>query len=380
MASDRAYLRGARVGPGLDRLDAGLSRILDVLSGTGAVRVEPECLQPAELLLDLYGEDIRARAFVTRDDRSELMLRPDFTVPIANLHQSSEEGEARYVYCGPVWRRQDGSGRPREYLQAGIEVFGAFDAEAADAEVFALVAAALDGAPVDFVIGDMGLILAAIDGLATSVARKAALRRHVWRPERFRALVRRYGLDHAAITLRRASLIDAASDSSLPALISAAGPVIGQRSIEEIEARVDRLALEARTPPLDPAEVASLSSLFEVRGPCAEVASRLEELANRVPALQEAVAQFRRRLEALRARGVEVDTLTFEAEFGRTTLEYYDGFVFGAFATGRPDLPAIASGGRYDALTRALHGPRGAPAVGGIIRPEALLAFREGVA
>ncbi len=305
------------------------------------------------------------------------MLRPDFTVPIANLHQTSDEGEARYVYSGPVWRRQDGSARPREYLQAGIEVFGASDPEAADAEVFALVSAALDDAPVSFVIGDMGLILAAIDGLSTSVARKVALRRHVWRPERFRALLRRYGADHVTVTLRRARLIEAAADGSISALVTAAGPVIGQRSIEEIEARLDLLALEARTPPLDPAQVASLESLLEVRGSCADAASRLEQLAKRVPSLDAAVARFGRRLTALRERGVDVDALRFEADFGRTTLEYYDGFVFGALAPSRPDLPPIASGGRYDALTQALHGPSGAAAVGGIVRPEALLALQE---
>ena len=66
------------------------------------------------------------------------------------------------------------------------------------------------------------------------------------------------------------------------------------------------------------------------------------------------------------------------AGFGRTTLEYYDGFVFGAVARGRPDLPPIASGGRYDALTRVLGGGRALPAVGGIVRPEALLALDGG--
>ncbi|MCB1375731.1 MAG: ATP phosphoribosyltransferase regulatory subunit, partial [Rhodobacteraceae bacterium] len=77
-------------------------------------------------------------------------------------------------------------------------------------------------------------------------------------------------------------------------------------------------------------------------------------------------------------RGIAPEGLAFEAGFGRTTLEYYDGFVFGALAPDRPDLPPIASGGRYDALTRALGQGRGIPAVGGIVRPEALLALAGG--
>ena len=49
----------------------------------GAVPVEADILLPAETLLDLYGEDIRARAYVTSDPlRGEMLLRPDFTVPV----------------------------------------------------------------------------------------------------------------------------------------------------------------------------------------------------------------------------------------------------------------------------------------------------------
>ncbi|HHI69692.1 MAG TPA: ATP phosphoribosyltransferase regulatory subunit, partial [Rhodobacteraceae bacterium] len=72
-------------------------------------------------------------------------------------------------------------------------------------------------------------------------------------------------------------------------------------------------------------------------------------------------------------RGVDVQALDFEGSYGRTTLEYYDGFVFGFYAETRPDLPAVASGGRYDALTSVLGQGRSIPAVGGVIRPELVL-------
>jgi len=103
-------------------------------------------------------------------------------------------------------------------------------------------------------------------------------------------------------------------------------------------------------------------------------------LARGLAPLGAAVERLDRRFEALAGRGVEPGTLRFEASFGRTTLEYYDGFVFGALPRGRPDLPAIASGGRYDALTRALGHGRAIPAVGGMLRPEALVALTGGAA
>ena len=72
----------------------------------GAVVVEPPILQPAATLLDLYGEDIRARAYVTSDAlRGEQMLRPDYTVPVVEMHMREGAEPARYTYAGEVFRR-----------------------------------------------------------------------------------------------------------------------------------------------------------------------------------------------------------------------------------------------------------------------------------
>ena len=100
-------------------------------------------LVDAATLLDLYGEDIRARAYVTQDPiRGEVMLRPDFTVPVVQMHMENGAEPARYCYLGEVFRKQDhGDTRPEhprdnEYLQAGFELF-ARDADA-DAQARAL--------------------------------------------------------------------------------------------------------------------------------------------------------------------------------------------------------------------------------------------------
>ena len=57
-------------------------------------------------------------------------------------------------------------------------------------------------------------------------------------------------------------------------------------------------------------------------------------------------------------------------------MEYYDGFVFGFH--GPDSMPAIASGGRYDALTAVLGLGRSIPAVGGVIRPGLVAQLSEG--
>ena len=106
--------------------------------------------------------------------------------------------------------------------------------------------------------------------------------------------------------------------------------------------------------------------------------SQLHDLAVDMPAISDAVDRVAAREKALAARGVDTDTLMFEASFGRVSMEYYDGFVFGFRAATRPDLPTIATGGRYDALTRRLGQGGEIPAVGGVMRPGLMLELEAG--
>jgi ATP phosphoribosyltransferase regulatory subunit len=332
----------------------------------GAALVEPPILQPAATLLELYGEDIRARAYVTSDAlRGEQMLRPDFTVPVVQMHMAHGAEPARYTYAGEVFRRQEQDpARANEYIQVGYEVFDRQDPAAADAEVFALIQEAMAGLPVRPVTGDIGVLMAAVAGLETTERRKAALMRHIWRPRRFRALLDRYAGKVPQSESRRALLAGAeASDA----------PLIGLRSRAEIEARIEALRLDAETPPLSALQVDQISALLDVRASLPHALSRLHDLAVDMPAIGAAVARVAAREAALRARGVATEALPFEAGYGRASMEYYDGFVFGFRAEGRPDLPPLASGGRYDALTRVLGQGAEIPAVGGVLRPGLML-------
>ncbi len=376
-ASARAYLEGGRTGAGLAALRAEVGRIMAGFAANGAVAVEPAALLPADILIDLYGEDLRARAYTTHDPvLGEQMLRPDFTVPVAQMHLESGAAEGRYAYAGSVWRRQEpGSARPVEYLQCGFEAFGDINTAQADAEVFALLAEALRDAPVVPMVGDMGIILAGIAALETTPPRKAALMRHLWRPERFKRLLERYAAPLAQ-SETRAALLAAADSGTLEAYLGTQGPAIGLRSGGEIQKRAEVLLEDANTPPIPAAQVALLESALAVKAPMGEAINALRAIAAKMPALTPAIDLIEARAEAIATFGIDGFQLPFEASYGRTTLEYYDGFVFGFTADARPDLPQIAQGGRYGALTRALG--RETPAVGGIIRPEALLALGGG--
>ncbi|MEO0917582.1 MAG: ATP phosphoribosyltransferase regulatory subunit, partial [Pseudomonadota bacterium] len=217
-----------------DRLRAGFE-------ARGAAVFEADILQPAGALLDLYGEDIRARAFVTHDPlRGEMMLRPDFTVPLVQRHLAAGSA-SRYTYAGEVFRRQeDDDKRPREYIQVGYEIFGG--GVEADADVFVAMADALSGLPVQATIGDFGVLTAAIGQLDTPERRKRALMRHIWRPARFDALLERFA--------RPAPPPPLPPDTDLVH--------VGLRTREDIEARIALLSEEAATPPLAEADLRQL--------------------------------------------------------------------------------------------------------------------------
>ncbi len=359
------------------KVRAEAERLQAIFSAAGALPVEADLLLPAETLLDLYGEDIRARAYVTDDpDRGEMMLRPDFTVPVVQSHMSGGAEPARYTYLGEVFRKQPmGADRPIEYLQVGFEVFDRANPVAADAEVFALFARALSDAGLRAVTGDIGILLAAVDTLSTTDIRKSALRRHLWRPRRFRALLDRY-TGRTPISQARNALLDAMMERGAGGLVAEAGPDIGLRSAQDIAERLAHLVTDRAAPPISEAEAEVLNVILGIRACMVDAYEQLCDICVDLPGLAPAVERFSARMEALEAAGIGVDTLSFEASFGRTTLEYYDGFVFGFLAPRRPDLPPVATGGRYDALTRALGG-RDCPAVGGVIRPALLAALDE---
>ena len=355
---------------------AEAERLHAALLHAGAAPVEADILLPADILLDLYGEDIRARAYITADPlNGEMMLRPDFTVPVVQAHMKGGADPARYAYMGEVFRRQEHlDGRAREYMQVGYEVFDRA-APQADAEVFALFSTLLADLNLRPATGDIGILMAAVRGLSTTDRRKAALQRHIWRPRRFRALLDRFA-GRAPMPPAREDLLKRLAADTPQALITAAGPLVGLRSAEDIAARAEALLEDARAPAIAAPEAALLYDLLSLEAPSCAALSHLRGIAPMLPAITPAVDRFEARLGALAANGIDVDTLPFEASHGRTTLEYYDGFVFSLH--GPDDLPPIASGGRYDALTAVLGAGRSIPAVGGIIRPGLVARLRGG--
>ena len=156
--------------PAAQGSDARAEALVASYERAGYGRVKPAILQPAEPFLDLSGEDIRRRMYLTTaPGGAELCLRPDLTIPVSRDYLASREAgkPAGLCYLGPVFRHRRDA--PAEFLQAGIESFGRSDKAAADAEMLALgleATAHYGLADAEIQIGDVALfasLIAALD-------------------------------------------------------------------------------------------------------------------------------------------------------------------------------------------------------------------------
>ncbi len=340
----------------------------------GYAQIDPPILVPAEPFLDLSGEDIRRRMFLTSDPLGrELCLRPDLTIPVSRAYlQSPAVGKAAgFCYLGPVFRHREGLAS--EFLQAGIESFARPDKAAADAEMLALgleATAHYGLAAPEIRMGDVGLFAAFVAALDLAPA---------WKRRLVKDLNRKWSLAHDLdqLALSGASgppeyqgVLAALAGSDPKAahhlvtdLLSIAGiETVGGRSVAEIAERfLEQAALGAGT--RLPRETRALIERFlAVRGDPDEAAGELRALAAdaKLP-LGPALDLFETRTGFLAARGVDVRAISFSTAFGRG-FDYYTGFVFELHNT-RTKGPLIA-GGRYDGLLTRLGATEPIPAVG----------------
>jgi ATP phosphoribosyltransferase regulatory subunit len=354
----------------------------------GYARVAPAMLQPAEPFLDLSGEDIRRRMYLTTaPDGRELCLRPDLTIPVSRDYLGSPAAgkPAGFCYLGPVFRHR--SDAPAEFLQAGIESFGRADKAAADAEMLSLgleATARYGLASPEIMIGDVALFSSLVAALELPPAWKRRLVKDFNRKANLAQDLDRLVLggnnarpEYQGVLAALAGSDPKGAHALVTDLLSIAGiNAVGGRSIEEIAERfLEQSALGASAKL--PREVRGLIERFlTVQGNPDEAAAALRALAadaKMTPALAPALEQFESRTGFLEARGVDIKRVQFSTAFGRG-LDYYTGLVFELTDPKRTGDPLVA-GGRYDGLLARLGASDAIPAVGFAVWIERLAIY-----
>ena len=375
MGKFHSYTAGTK----LSLLKEELRRLSDLFELDGALTVEMPSLVDSEVLLDLYGEELNSRAYIVEDPvRGNLMLRPDFTVPIVQMHLESGIEAEKYCYAGKVWRKQDQfSLRQTEYWQAGFEHFGGKNVPADDVAAFSLIRKAIGNLDLEIVTGDLGILRSAINGLTTNTRCKKALLRQLWRPARFRQTLQYFSSSSSLIKDSQLKLIEALKVGSLEKELSQVGPIIGLRRAQDIVNRIEFIAEDSKENQINEFDLKFLEDLLSISCPLVEASAYIKKISRSNVELNEAVILLENRLDAMSDAKVDTKKMSFEVSFGRTSMEYYDGFVFEIHVDKKGILAPVAQGGRYDELTKFFNN-RGdsenvLSAIGGIIRPEILI-------
>jgi ATP phosphoribosyltransferase regulatory subunit len=381
-----------------EALESQARVLLELFGRAGYELVAPSIIQPADVFLDKIGESIRSRTYVFTDlAGDELCLRPDLTVPVSRLYlerHPEAKTEARYCYNGSAFRFQpqgQSQMRPREFRQTGIECFGASDRETTDTEIVRISLEAVRRAGLKrwrLRFGDIALFYALLDAFALPERWRLKLCHSFWHPPAFHALLlarlakgERPNDDGSIAVLadKLAKESPERAEELVAVYLEAQGlPLMGNRSLGEITARLLDHAADLRADPL-PKEIATVIDYYlAVSGPPSEALERIAMIAKRAGiSLDAALDALVRRFDRLERSGIDLGRANFAAEFGHS-LEYYSALVFQIETMGADDGSLIASGGRYDGFLSHLGAPRDAPAVGSAIYTERLLAAVEG--
>jgi len=380
-----------------EALEAQARALLSVFIAAGYEAVAPDFIQPAGVFLDVVGEALRGRTYVFTDmNGEELCLRPDLTVPTCRLYlqrHPAADREAFYSYNGPAFRFQPASAdasHPREFRQAGIEAFGGKDAGEADARTLALILRALQQAGLTgwkLRIGDVGLFDALLDAAEMPDRWRRRLRHQFWRPDAFRAELKRLSTEPArsgaALPPALLDALDPDDVAGAEALVAehlekAGVELIGVRSVAEIAEGVRAVAADAKAPPLKPQAAAVIEAYIATRTPATQAAETVRRLVGKPGGrLAAAIDAYERRCALLQDSGIDMGAVEFSAEFGRR-VGYYTGFVFEVLVDALGPGSPVAGGGRYDGLLKAVGAPSNVPAVGGAVHTERLLAVVRG--
>lgn len=321
-----------------------------LIDASGNVHVNPPMLLQANQYFDLAGEELGRRLLITSDhDGVEYCLRPDFTLPIVSsyLKDGLAGTPVAYSYLGAVFRQRPGG--PAEFEQAGLELLGQANPEAALEDVLAFARRALEIYAVtspEILLGGVGLFEALLAAANMPEVWRPRIRHRFGHPEALARLFDRLADPHGAGTQGPEPVAPAALLERVNEEMFAAGFDSNDgRQPEEVAARYrEKAALAAARVPAKTIDL--LRRYLSIDGEVLTALDRIEALAGAQGIdLSGRLAVVRRQTARL-AELSPKSKITFDAGFS-PRLDYYTGVVFEMRGRGGA---VLASGGQYDRL------------------------------
>ncbi|MBB3144633.1 ATP phosphoribosyltransferase regulatory subunit [Phyllobacterium trifolii] len=356
------------------RAPAFSNELAALISGRDAELVDIPVIQPADQFLDMAGEDLRRRIFLTENENGEsLCLRPEFTIPVCRNHiERNAATPKRYAYLGEVFRqRRDGG---NEFFQAGIEDLGDANRARADARSLADAIAAIrliaPDAQLETLLGDQAIFESVLAALGLPRGWQKKLARAFGNPGQLKGLLKDLSSDRQSDTLPHylTALVEKGDEAGLAIAleqdmrVAGISPAAGRAPIEIARRLIEKAALASVRLPAK--AFSALESFLAIRVPLRSAAGELLGFARANEFdLGPALEQFEARAASVVEAGIGDETIIYDAAFGRP-LDYYTGLVYETRALNHIDLGAIVGGGRYDRLLTMLGAVGSIPGVG----------------
>lgn len=341
----------------------------------GFEAVSVDILQPADLFLDLVGEDIGRRMFFTAGlGTQELCLRPDFTLPIAqSIFDQVKTGAFDVAvphalgYVGTVFRQRERGAQ--ESQQAGVEIIGGpetLDAEARCLTFAKQTLAALKVNNTQLTVGSVMLFEAVLAQSGIDAE---------WQP-RIRA---RFGHKDAMMRLLNRLKAQAPFGDSLMEYESLT-PTQIRTHIDQLSQKFGLIAQNARSTDeianrlmekirlnkvrINPQAIDVIKSYLEIEAPLHKAQAEVTAFCDsyNMP-MEAALNQFSAQMDMIAE--IEPCGTTFKAGFGRR-LDYYSGLIFEYIGI-KDSAQPLAGGGRYDRLLTRMGATEPISAVGSAV-------------
>jgi histidyl-tRNA synthetase len=349
--------------------------------------IETPSFEKVELFSARSGAEIKSSMLTFHCDHEEFALRPELTAPVCRLIASGAfdgvEPPFRLYYTGSCFRyTRPGSGRYREFTQAGVELIGQRGPEA-DAEVIALAYRFLrsigvrgftlrigtlgifrDVLPAKMDAEDRSVVIGHLDMLAGIREGCAALAKTGDRVQ----------FEELKIDRGEIAMMQERSEYSGPHAVQDRPDVTAEEIAALLPAETEAALRDnwSKEGLVDDATADKLIALSRLQGSLSSVLEQARALVSGTqaePALENLIEVCRR----VESYGVK----DFEVHLGIARgLTFYTGCIFEILQPAEAGGKKLGGGGRYDSLTE-LFGGDSLPAVGCAFRFDALMAAFE---
>lgn len=362
-----------------------LNRFTQTAESYGFQPVETPAYERVELFLARSGSEIKSSLLTFHCDHEEFALRPELTAPVCRLLAAGQLDDLpkpyKLYYTGSCFRYvRPGSGRLREFTQAGLELLGEAGPHA-DAEIIAAASRFLRSAGLadaSLKIGSVGIFRALLSGKldsddqATIVGHLDLLAGIRERCTQLKANnADRLAFDELRIDRKQLAELQERTgyegEYSIADHADVDAAELAQRLPHEAEATLRNVwAVEDMVPE---ARAETLIKISRLRGSLEEVLDQAKEILEGTPAT-EALENLAEVCRLVKLYGIESYEIVMGIARG---LTFYTGVVFEFTANGH----AYGGGGRYDGLAE-IFGAKPTPSVGCAFRFDSLLEALHG--